>query len=107
MAKLVQRPQRQPEPEPDPDPEGTISKPVPNPRTRHLPAEEQRTSVNARLRQGSSLGRLFAAVDGDGDGDLDRDEVKELLRKEGLDSSDAHVDGIFDRYFVGCPVISV
>ena len=67
---------------------------------------EQRTSVNARLRQGSSLGRLFAAVDGDGDGDLDRDEVKELLRKEGLDSSDAHVDGIFDRYFVGCPVIS-
>ena len=52
----------------------------------------------AQVRHSSSLGRLFAAVDGDGDGDLDRAEVAALLKREGLDASDAHVDGIFDRY---------
>eukprot|EP01046_Picozoa_sp_COSAG06_P102739 COSAG06_NODE_48906_length_329_cov_0.573913_1_plen_109_part_11 len=44
----------------------------------------------------SASGELSGYVD-DGDGDLDRTEVAALLRREGLNASDAHVDGIFDR----------
>jgi hypothetical protein len=79
VKKVEDEPERRLQPGPEPEPE-------PEPETR------QQTR-----RKTSSLGRLFAAVDDDGDGDLDRTEVAALLRREGLNASDAHVDGIFDR----------
>jgi len=33
-----------------------------------------------------------------GGGELDHDEVRELLNLEGLDSSDTHVERLFERY---------